>query len=423
MNKKKEIVPRLRFPEFNNSKNWDITHLNVIADKITVRNKNNDINRVFTNSAIDGVVDQEDYFDRNIANQNNLLNYFIVEKGDYVYNPRISASAPVGPISKNKLGIGVMSPLYTVFRFKNKDNDFYEQFFLTNLWHEYIKSLSNMGTRHDRITISVDDFMKMPLPCASPEEQQKIADCLSSIDELIDAESRKLEALKKYKKGLMQKLFPSEGKTLPKWRFPEFIGYKWNGTKLGKISSIVREKAGKKKYLLMSVTSGVGLIPQIEKFGREIAGDSYKNYTVIRKYDFAYNKSATKQFPEGYISMLSEYDVAAVPNSIFICFQIIDSECYPLFFDYLFQNNYHGQWLRKYIEVGARAHGSLSVDTKHLWSMPIVLPCFEEQQKIAVCLSSIDELIDAESRKLEALKKYKKGLIQGIFPSLGEVNV
>ncbi len=174
-------------------------------------------------------------------------------------------------------------------------------------------------------------------------------------------------------------------------------------TRLGKLSSVLKERVGENKYTLMSVTSGVGLIPQAEKFGREIAGDSYKNYIVIKKYDFAYNKSATKRFPEGYISMLREYDIAAVPNSIFTCFRITDSESYPLFFDYLFHNNYHGHWLKKYIEVGARAHGALSFDTKHLWSMPLALPDFKEQQKIADCLSSIDELIDAESRKRKAL--------------------
>ena len=207
---------------------------------------------------------------------------------------------------------------------------------------------------------------------------------------------------------------------VPKLRFPEYIGKKLKITKLGKISSIVKEKAGENKYTLMSVTSGVGLIPQAEKFGREIAGDSYKNYIVIKKYDFAYNKSATKQFPEGYISMLGKYDIAAVPNSIFTCFRITDNESYSPFFNYLWHNNYHGHWLRKYIEVGARAHGALSVDTKHLWSMPLALPDFNEQQKIADCLSSIDDLIDAESKKLKALEKYKKGLMQKLFPAEGK---
>ena len=208
-------------------------------------------------------------------------------------------------------------------------------------------------------------------------------------------------------------------KTEIRLRFPEFTDNKWIKTKLLNISSIVKEKAGENKYLLMSVTSGVGLVPQTEKFGREIAGDSYKNYTVIRRYDFAYNKSATKQFPEGFISMLSDYDVAAVPNSIFICFRITDNECYPLFLNYLFYNNYHGKWLKRYIEVGARAHGALSMDTEHLWDMPIDLPCLKEQQKIANCIFSVSKLIDAESRKLRALKKYKKGLMQKLFPAEG----
>ena len=203
-------------------------------------------------------------------------------------------------------------------------------------------------------------------------------------------------------------------------RFPEFIHTGWKYTNLGKISSIVAEKAGENKYLLMSVTSGMGLIPQTEKFGREIAGESYKNYIVIRKYDFAYNKSATKQFPEGYIAMLNDYDTAAVPNSIFTCFRIIDKQCCPYYMDFMFHNNYHGRWLRKYIEIGARAHGSLSVETKHLWRMPLALPLFEEQQKISDCLSSMDSLIDAESRKLEALKKYKKSLMQKLFPDEGK---
>ena len=208
---------------------------------------------------------------------------------------------------------------------------------------------------------------------------------------------------------------------VPKLRFPGYIGNKLRITKLGKISSVVKEKAGDNRYILMSVTSGIGLVPQAEKFGREIAGASYKNYIVVKKYDFAYNKSATKQFPEGYISMLREYDIAAVPNSIFTCFRITDSESYPPFFEYLWNNNYHGHWLRKYIEVGARAHGALSVDTKHLWSMPLALPDFKEQQKIADCLSSIDDLINAEGRKLKALKKYKKGLMQKLFPTEGKV--
>lgn len=194
----------------------------------------------------------------------------------------------------------------------------------------------------------------------------------------------------------------------------------WGIIAFGDLIVPVKERAGKKKYILMSVTSGEGLVPQIEKFGREIAGNAYSNYYVIKRYDFAYNKSATKQFPEGYISMLTEYEEAALPNSIFTCFRIVDKECVPEYFDHLFHNNYHGAWLRKYIEIGARAHGSLSIDTKHLWDMPIALPQREEQQRIAGCLSSLDDLIAAEDKKLKALDAHKKGLMQNLFPAAGK---
>jgi len=212
-----------------------------------------------------------------------------------------------------------------------------------------------------------------------------------------------------------------EKTVIPKLRLCQFKDKpQWDICKFGRLIVPVEERAGSNKYTLMSVTSGVGLVPQVEKFGREIAGSAYKNYYVIKKNDFAYNKSATKLFPEGYISMLTEYEEAALPNSIFTCFRIVNKECDPRFFDQLFHNNYHGTWLRKYIEVGARAHGSLSVDTKHLWNMPIALPKLEEQKKIADCLSSLDDLIATEDKKLSALKDHKKGLMQKLFPVEGK---
>ena len=168
------------------------------------------IQRVFTNSAINGVIDQNKYFEREIVSENNLSNYLIIENGDYVYNPRISMVAPVGPISKNKIGKGIISPLYTVFRFREDDYDFYEYYFKTTLWHQYINGKSNMGARHDRINISTDDFMDMPVPvCPNPKEQERIALFLKSVDELIIKQEQTVEMLKRHKEGLLQQLFPS----------------------------------------------------------------------------------------------------------------------------------------------------------------------------------------------------------------------
>lgn len=211
----------------------------------------------------------------------------------------------------------------------------------------------------------------------------------------------------------------------PKLRFQEFRGvYGWTTRTLGSVATINTKKVGNKKCIPMSITSGIGLTSQLEKFGRIIAGSSYSNYLLLKKNDFAYNKSATKEYPEGFIALYSGDELAAVPNSIFTCFRINGDSLVPQYLNYLFLGNLHGQWLRRFIEVGARAHGSLSIDDNDLLALPVPLPKGEssrrEQQKIADCLSSVDELISAQTKKVDILKKYKQGLMQQLFPREGE---
>ena len=203
-----ETTPSLRFPGFNGE--WEVKKLVDIAQKMNRRNRLLEVTRVLTNSANDGVVDQSVYFDRDIAVKGNTDNYYIVELDDFVYNPRISSSAPVGPISINKIGKGIMSPLYTVFKFHTGYVPFFEYYFQTNIWHPYLKSIANFGARFDRMNITSEGFFDMPLYLPSSlAEQQKIASCLSSLDDTIQCENDKLETLKAHKKGLMQQLFPN----------------------------------------------------------------------------------------------------------------------------------------------------------------------------------------------------------------------
>lgn len=426
MSKPKEIAPKLRFPEFCDFK-WEITPLRALADKVTERNRNNAITRVFTNSAIEGVVDQGDYFDRSIANQSNLTNYFVVEPGDYVYNPRISISAPVGPVSKNKLGTGVMSPLYTVFRFRNAENDFYEQFFLSSLWHAYIKNLSNTGARYDRITISDELFMNMPLPCASPEEQRKIAACLSSIDHLIACENRKLEGLKKYKRGLMQKLLPPEGETLPEWRFPEFRNCgRWENKKLSEIGCFIRGFS----------------------YSSEDTTDDPSKLLVLRSNNIV--PFGETDYINGlqYVDKSCKEEQKLLPGDITICMAngskslVGKASCYdgnyagditvgafcgifrsPLIITrYLFQTGQYRRMLYSILNGGDGAIANLREDD--LLGLSFAIPADRrEQQKIVGCLSEIDSLITAQSNKVEALKAHKKGLVWGLFPSLEEADI
>lgn len=201
------VMPRLRFPKYNNAKEWEIKKLKDIAIRISNKNKSNKALPVLTNSASEGVVNQQDYFEREIVSKGNLASYSIVNTDDFVYNPRVSTTAPVGPISRNTIGSGLMSPLYTFFRFSEGNIDFFEHFFKTNCWHQYLRDKANYGARFDRMNITNEDFMNMPIPFPPIDEQQRIADCLSSIDETIKVYSDKVIVSKQHKMGLMQQLF------------------------------------------------------------------------------------------------------------------------------------------------------------------------------------------------------------------------
>lgn len=186
---------------------WEEKRLGEISERVTSRNKDSAVKNVLTNSATQGVVNQNDYFDKDIANQNNLANYYIVSKDDFVYNPRISIHAPVGPIKRNNVERGVMSPLYSIFRFSDGNLDFFESYFNTKYWHEYMKSVANYGARHDRMNIANSDLYQLPIPFPNKEEQQKIAEVLTAIDDKIALEERRLAEAKRFKKSLLQQMF------------------------------------------------------------------------------------------------------------------------------------------------------------------------------------------------------------------------
>ena len=172
---------------------WEQRKLNEIADKVSEKNKNNEFSEPFTNSAEQGIISQKDYFDREIVNNENLNGYYIVRNDDFIYNPRISVTAPVGPINRNRLGRnGVMSPLYTVFRTHDIDNLYLEFYFKTTKWHRFMKLNGDSGARFDRFTISSTQFMEMPIPYPTLEEQQKIGEYFDSLDNLITLHHHKL---------------------------------------------------------------------------------------------------------------------------------------------------------------------------------------------------------------------------------------
>lgn len=202
-----ETKPRVRFKGFK--EDWKVKKLCEISKKVTTKNRELKYNITLTNSAECGIISQLDFFNHKISNNNSISSYYVVENDDFVYNPRISATAPVGPISRNRLGYtGVMSPLYYVFKVYDIDNDYLSYFFQTRIWHKYMFDNGNSGARFDRLSITDDIFGKMPI--ISPTdlaEQRQIASFFRSLDTQIFLETQRLEKLKQIKSACLDKMF------------------------------------------------------------------------------------------------------------------------------------------------------------------------------------------------------------------------
>ena len=199
-------VPEIRFPGFTDA--WEQRKLSEITDKVTEKNAGLQYVETFTNSAEFGIISQRDFFDHDIAKLGSLDGYYIVKNEDFVYNPRISTSAPVGPINRNKLGrTGVMSPLYTVFRPHDIDTTYLEYFFKCGYWHSFMNFNGDSGARSDRFSIRDNVFFQMPISIPDIDEQRKIGELLTCLDNLITLHQRELEKLQSIKKALLEKMF------------------------------------------------------------------------------------------------------------------------------------------------------------------------------------------------------------------------
>jgi type I restriction enzyme, S subunit len=206
---------------------------------------------------------------------------------------------------------------------------------------------------------------------------------------------------------------------VPKLRFPEFReAGEWKPITLEEASIPVTERVGERKLTPVSISAGIGFVPQAEKFGRDISGNQYQVYTLVRDGDFVFNKGNSLKFPQGCVYLLQGWGQVAAPN-VFICFRLKKGYLNG-FFQQCFEQNQHGRELKRHITSGARSNGLLNISKETFFGVEIPTPGPAEQQKIAECLSSVDELMAAQARKVDALKTHKKGLMQQLFPREGE---
>ena len=247
-----------------------------ISFKVNTKNKENLTLPVLSNSAEYGIVNQEDYFDKKIANRTD--NYYIVKHNDFVYNPRISKKAPYGPIRRNTLDTkGLMSPLYYVFRINDGNYIYLDYYFKSSKWYKFMYQNGDSGARSDRFAIKDKIFQMMPISMPNTKEQNKIGQLIQTLQKLIDLQQRKLRQLKQLKMVMLQQLFVDKNNQQPNLRFKKFNG-NWELHKLGDV--ILDYKKKNNNDLLPVLTSSFqGIEYQEKHFGS-------KQKQTVKRIDF-----------------------------------------------------------------------------------------------------------------------------------------
>lgn len=383
----KTVVPTLRFPEFRDTEEWEVLYGCNVFDQISNKNHNSDL-PILAISQEYGAIPR-DMIDYNVVvTDKSIESYKVVDIDDFI----ISLRSFQGGIEYSSYQ-GLCSPAYIVLRKKiDINNQFFKYYFKSYM---FIQDLNkNLEGIRDGKMISYKQFSEILLPVPIPSEQKKIANCLDSLDNLINAVANKIETLKEYKKGLMQQLFPAEGKTIPAFRFPEFQNAgEWKETIL--------------ESLCNSIASGKN------KNNPNGDYDLYGSTGIIGKTDFGdYNGTYILVARVGaHAGFLTKVDgkFGVTDNTLVINLKL----CVVVDFVYYLLNNLGLNNL-------VFGSGQPLITGSQLKNLEITIPSPIEQQKIADCLSSVDELISTETNKLDQLKAHKKGLMQQLFPTINE---
>ncbi len=411
-------IPKLRFPQFRDAGEWNASKLGEITEFVSERipiEKIKLANYVSTENIL------SDYMGVTVASK-------LPTSGSATrFRPNDTLVSNIRPYLK-KVWLsdkeGGASNDVIVIRAKNQLLTKYFPFLLKNDAFINYVMLGAKGVKMPRGDISA--MKKYLAYYPSLPEQQKIADCLSSLDELIAAHSQKLAALKFHKKGLMQQLFPAEGETVPRLRFPEFrdVG-EWEDIQIGKRIEI-KGRIGYRGYTVEDIVGqnegAISLSPS------NISDDG------ILKFDKAtylswekYNESPEIMLQSGYIVLVktgSTFGKVAyvhdLPCKVTVNPQIVVLKPKSLhgYFLYLIVS---GELVQKRINAAVVGGAIPTLSQEIISKFVVPIPSLPEQQKIAECLSSLDELISAQAQKIEALKMHKKGLMQQLFPVTDEV--
>jgi len=425
---KKALVPVLRFPEFRDAGEWKEIKLNDAADK--------KVKWSFIGGPFGSNLKSSDYTAngvriiqlQNIGDAEFNDNYKIFtsdEKADEL----LSCNIYPGDIILSKMGDPVgraclipnIHDRYVMCSDGIRlviDEKSHIKYFIYSLINsiQFRTLVEKTATGSTRKRIGLDDLKNLPMVVPKVREQQKIADCLSSIDELVTAQTQKVEALKAHKKGLMQQLFPAESETVPKLRFPEFRDAgEWKKKSLNQITTAIFDgthqtpaytEDGVPFFSVENIVSG-----KLNKF--------------ISRED--YQAATSKNKPEKgdiLITRIGNIGFSTVVNwdyefSIYVTLAVVkmDDRFNSYYLHSFMQSGFYQTEIRSKSLLNAVP---CKINMDELRKTKVLLPAPEEQQKIANCLSSIDDLITTQTQKLAALKAHKKGLMQQLFPSVDD---
>ncbi|WP_221391360.1 restriction endonuclease subunit S [Dyadobacter sp. NIV53] len=442
-----KLIPELRFPEFVNEGKWDektvgdiydfkvtnsFSRENLNYDKGLVKNIHyGDIHTRF-NTLFDILKEKVPYINLNVPIEKIREESFCVE-GDMVF---ADASEDLNDIGKsieiiNLNGQAVLPGLHTLLARQK------ERRLITGFGGHLFKTYSirkqiqreAQGAKVLGISVGRISNVNISFP-KNPKEQQKITSCLSSLDEVIAAHSQKLEVLKEHKKGLMQNLFPQEGETVPKYRFPEFLGdADW-------VEKSIQKLIDENKIISHLDGNHGALYPKAEEFSKEGIPYISANDFISGIIDFSKCKylplSKANKFKKGVAKdgdILFAHNATVGPvaklNTDFPFVILSTTATYfrcdnkNLINDFLRFALTSPSFVRQYTRVMSQStRNQIPITAQREFILQIPKP--KEQQKIAECLSSLDNSITVQVEKVEQLKLYKRGLMQGLFPKVIE---
>ena len=414
---KTKLVPKLWFPEFRGAQGWERAFLGDLSE--VVRGGSPRPIDGFLTTAADGLnwlkigdVDKEAKYVTHTQEKvrpEALSKTRVVSPGDLILSNSMSFGRPYILQIKTCIHDGWIAITRIA---KEAERDFlYYSISAPTSQSYFVDNAAGSGVQN----LNADIIKTLSVCFPSLTEQQKIANCLSSLDELIAAQARKVAALKTHKKGLMQQLFPREGETQPRLRFPEFRGAgEWECLTLADVAQI---SSGTTPSRSNSEFFNGGIIPWVKT-------TDLNNALISQTEECITPKARARVNPVGsvLVAMYGGFNqigrtgclrVPAATNQALSVLVLDKNRALPV---------YVLAWLNAKIDVWKRIASSSRKDPNitgaDVAKFPITLPKPDEQQRIAICLTSLDQLITAATQELDALKTHKKGLMQQLFPSV-----